>query len=147
MPGWEKGVLLADLTVETVDALLAAAGPDVEVPLAMVEIRQLGGAMGRPAPVPDAVAGRSAPWSAFVIGPMVPGLTEVVPHVGRGVLAALAPWAAPGALVNFLGDVSGPAEVLAAWDPEARERLLAVKRAVDPGDVFSGGHAFRASGA
>ena len=147
MPGWEKGVLLADLTAETVDALLAAAGPDVEVPLAMVEIRQLGGALGRPAPVPNAVTGRSAPWSAFVIGPMVPGLTEVVPHVGRGVLAALAPWTTPGALVNFLGDVTGPDEVLAAWEPEARERLLAVKRAVDPGNVFSGGHAFRSSGA
>jgi hypothetical protein len=113
----------------------------------MVEVRQLGGAMGRPAPVPNAVTGRSAPWSLFVLGPMGPGLTEVVPQVGRGVLAALAPWTTPGALVNFLGDVSGPDEVLAAWEPEARERLLAVKRAVDPDDVFSGGHAFRSSGA
>jgi FAD/FMN-containing dehydrogenase len=147
MPAWEKGALLADLTAETVDALLAAAGPEVHVPLVMVEIRQLGGALGRPAPVPNAVAGRHAPWSVFVVAPMVPELAEVVPHVGRGVLAALQPWRAPGALVNFLGDVSGPDEVLAAWDPEARERLLAVKRAVDPGDVFSGGHAFRASGA
>ncbi|MGY1702100.1 FAD-binding oxidoreductase [Geodermatophilus sp. SYSU D00766] len=147
MPAWEKGALLADLTAETVDALLAVAGPEVQVPLVMVEIRQLGGALGRPAPVPDAVPGRHAPWSVFVVAPMVPELAEVVPHVGRGVLAALAPWTAPGGLVNFLGDVDGPAEVLAAWDAGSRERLLAVKRAVDPGDVFSGGHAVRASGA
>ncbi|WP_336033306.1 FAD-binding oxidoreductase [Geodermatophilus sp. FMUSA9-8] len=143
MPGWEKGVLLSDLTEETVDALLAAAGPQVEVPLAMVEVRQLGGALGRPGEAPSAVSGRGAPWSAFVIGPMVPGLTEVVPVVGRGVLAALGPWTAPGALLNFIGDVDGPAGVLAAWDAETGERLLAVKRAVDPGDVFSGGHALR----
>jgi FAD/FMN-containing dehydrogenase len=148
MPAWEKGALLADLTAETVDTLLAVAGPEVQVPLVMVEIRQLGGALGRPAPVPNAVSGRSAPWSVFVVAPMPPELAEVAPAVGRGVLAALAPWTAPGALVNFLGDVSGPDEVLAAWDAEARERLLAVKRAVDPGDVFSGGHAVRgASGA
>ena len=143
MPGWEKGMLLADLTAETIDALLAAAGPGVEVPLAMVELRQLGGALGRQGDVPSAVAGRGAPWSVFVIGPMVPGLTEVVPVVGRGVLAALEPWAAPGSLVNFLGDVGGPAGVLAAWDAGTGERLLAVKRSVDPGDVFSGGHALR----
>ncbi|WP_409330075.1 FAD-binding oxidoreductase [Trujillonella humicola] len=144
MPGWEKGMLLAELTEETVDAFLAAAGPDVPVPLVMAEIRQLGGALSRPAAVPNAVAGRSGAWSVLVLGPMVPELAEVLPQVGRGVLEALRPWAAPGCMVNFLGDVSGPEEVLAAYDPADAERLLAVKRAVDPDDVFSHGHALRA---
>ncbi|SFT32851.1 FAD/FMN-containing dehydrogenase [Geodermatophilus amargosae] len=144
MPGWEKGVLLADLPAEAVDAFLAAAGPDVQVPLIMAEIRQMGGALARPARVPDAVPGRDAAWSVFVVGPMVPELGEVVPAVGRGVLAAMEPWAASSRMVNFLGDVSGPDEVLAAWSPEAAERLLAVKRAVDPDDVFSTGYALRA---
>ena len=144
MPGWEKGMLLAELTEETVDAFLAAAGPDVPVPLVMAEIRQLGGALSRPAAVPNAVAGRAGAWSVLVLGPMVPELAEVLPQVGRGVLEALRPWAAPGCMVNFLGDVSGPEEVLAAYDPADAERLLAVKRAVDPDDVFSHGHALRA---
>jgi FAD/FMN-containing dehydrogenase len=144
MPGWEKGVLLADLPAEAVDAFLAVAGPDVQVPLIMAEIRQMGGALARPARVPDAVPGRDAAWSVFVVGPMVPELAEVVPAVGRGVLAAMEPWAASSRMVNFLGDVSGPDEVLAAWSPEAAERLLAVKRAVDPDDVFSTGYALRA---
>ncbi|WP_369255920.1 FAD-binding oxidoreductase [Geodermatophilus amargosae] len=144
MPGWEKGMLLADLPAEAVDAFLAVAGPDVQVPLVMAEIRQMGGALARPARVPDAVPGRDAAWSVFVVGPMVPELAEVVPAVGRGVLAALEPWAASSRLVNFLGDVAGPDEVLAAWSPEAAERLLAVKRAVDPDDVFCTGYALRA---
>lgn len=144
MPGWEKGMLLAELTEETVDAFLAAAGPDVPVPLVMAEIRQLGGALSRPAAVPNAVAGRAGAWSVLVLGPMVPELAEVLPPVGRGVLEALRPWAAPGCMVNFLGDVSGPEEVLAAYAPADAERLLAVKRAVDPDDVFSHGHALRA---
>jgi hypothetical protein len=47
-------------------------------------------------------------------------------------------------VLNLLGDVSGPEEVLAAYEPADAVRLLAVKRAVDPGDVFSCGHAIRA---
>ncbi|WP_029430201.1 FAD-binding oxidoreductase [Blastococcus sp. URHD0036] len=144
MPGWEKGMLLAELTAETVDAFLAAAGPQAPVPLVMAEIRQLGGALGRQPAVPNAVAGRSGAWSVLVLGPMVPELADVLPAIGRGVLDALRPWAAPGCMVNFLGDVSGPEEVLAAYEPADAVRLRAVKRAVDPADVFSHGHAVRA---
>ncbi|TFV53948.1 FAD-binding oxidoreductase [Geodermatophilus sp. DF01-2] len=146
MPGWEKGMLLAELTEETVEAFLAAAGPQVQVPLVMAEIRLLGGALAREPHVPDAVAGRDAAWSVLVLGPMVPELTEVLPQVGRGVLAALEPWAAPGCMVNFLGDVSGPDEVAAAYPPAVRERLLGLKAAVDPGGVFSFGHALSPRG-
>jgi FAD/FMN-containing dehydrogenase len=141
LPAWEKGMLLSDLTAETVDALLAAAGPEVQVPLIMVEIRQLGGALARQPEVPNAVAGRDAAWLVYVLCPGVPELARVVPAVGRGVLAALEPWKAPGCLVNHLGDVSGPEEVAAAWPPVVVERLREVKTAVDPTGVFSFGHA------
>jgi FAD/FMN-containing dehydrogenase len=142
MPAWEKGMLLAELPAEAVDALLDAAGPQVDVPLVMVELRLLGGALARPAKVPNAVAGRDAAYSMLVLGPAVPELAQVVPAVGRGVLDALLPWAAPGVLTNFLGDVSGPAEVLNAWPAAAQRRLVEVKRAVDPTGVFTFGHAF-----
>ncbi len=144
MPMWEKGMLLAELTEEAVDAFLAGVAPEAPVPLVMAEIRQLGGALSRPADVPNAVAGRAGAWSVLVIGPMAPELVDVVPQVGRGVLEALRPWAAPGCVLNFLGDVPGAGEVLAAYEPADAERLLAVKRAVDPDDVFSHGHAIRA---
>jgi len=91
--------------------------------------------------VPDAVAGRDAAWTVLVVAPMVPELAGVVPSVGRSVLGALAPWAAPGCLVNFLGAVGGPADVVAAYPPAMAERLLEVKRRVDPTGVFSSGHA------
>ena len=141
LPAWEKGMLLAELTGETVDALLDVAGPQVDVPLIMVELRLLGGALARQPKVPNAVAGRDAAYSVFVLGPAVPELARVVPAVGRGVLSALHPWAAPGVLTNFLGDVTGPAEVLNAWPAEAQCRLVEVKRAVDPNGVFTFGHA------
>jgi FAD/FMN-containing dehydrogenase len=91
--------------------------------------------------VPNAVAGRSGAFSLQVIGPAVPELARAVPAIGRGVLHAMAPWRAAESSINLLGDVSGPGEVLAAFPEESRERLVAVKRAVDPAGVFTFGHA------
>jgi hypothetical protein len=140
MPVWEKGMLLSELPAEAVDALLATAGPQLEVPLIVAELRQMGGALGRQPEVPNSVSGRNAAWSLQVIGPAAPGLTEIVSAVGRGVLAALAPWQAPGCLVNFLGEVSGPDEVTAAYPPEVAGRLLELKERFDPDRVFSFGY-------
>lgn len=141
MPAWEKGQTLTGLTEEGVDALLAVAGPQAQIPIVMVEIRLMGGALARPAAVPNAVPGRNGAFSMLVLGPLVPELAEVVPAVGRAVLGALAPWKAAGTPVNFLGDVTGPEEVAAAYPPGVYERLAQVKAAVDPGRVFSFGHA------
>ncbi|MGZ4571760.1 MAG: FAD-binding oxidoreductase [Blastococcus sp.] len=141
LPAWEKGMLLTDLTDEAVDAFLATAGPQLDIPLIMAEIRLMGGALGRPARVPNAVPGRAGAFAVYVIGPGVPELAQVVPAVVRGVLGALSPWKAAETMINFLGDVSGPDEVAAAYPPAARERLREVKRTVDPGGVFSFGHA------
>jgi FAD/FMN-containing dehydrogenase len=142
MPSWEKGMGLASLPEEAVDALLAAAGPQVEIPLMMVELRQLGGALARQPKVPNAVPGRDAAWELFVVGPAVPELAQVVPAVGRGVLAALAPWRAEGGLLNHLGDVTGPDEVARVYPPAVIERLREVKQAVDPEGTFASGHTF-----
>ena len=141
MPAWEKGMLLRELTAEGVDTLLAGVGPQLRVPLIMAELRLMGGALGRPAKVPDAVPGRSAAFSLLVLGPAVPELAQVVPVIGKGVLVAMSPWRADESMINFLGDVSGPGEVLAAYPEGSRERLVAVKRDVDPDGVFTFGHA------
>ena len=81
-------------------------------------------------------------YSLLVLGPGVPELAQVVPAVGKGVLGALMPWAAPGVLTNFLGDVTGPHEVLNAWPADAQRRLTDLKRTIDPAGIFSFGHAF-----
>jgi hypothetical protein len=141
MPAWEKGMLLSSLTEEAVDTLLQVAGPQAQVPLIMVELRLLGGQLARQPEVPNAVAGRGGAFSLLVLGPGVPELAEVVPAVGKGLLGAMQPWRAPGVLTNFLGDVSGPEEVAAAYGPGIIERLREVKAQVDPAGVFSFGHA------
>ena len=66
-------MVLRELPAEAVDALLAAAGPDVPSPLDLVELRAIGGALEHPAAVRNVVAGRGAAWSVWVRGPSVPG--------------------------------------------------------------------------
>ena len=63
MPGWHDGRLLGSFPAEAADALLATAGPDVDVPLIFAEIRHMGGALGRQPLVPNAVAGRNGAFS------------------------------------------------------------------------------------
>lgn len=105
----------------------------------MVEVRHLGGAVGRPAAVPNAVAGRGARFSVFALGPMAGPLAEVMPAITQSVVDRVEPWAARGSLLNFLG-WAGPERVGRLWDDADRARLLAVKRRVDPAGVFSYGH-------
>ena len=64
------------------------------------------------------------------------------PAIGTGVLGALGRWKAPESMINFLGDVSGPEEVAAAYPAATIERLREVKQAVDPTGVFTFGHVF-----
>jgi hypothetical protein len=106
----------------------------------MVEIRLMGGALGRQPRVPNAVSGREGAFTLFTLGVLAPGIEELVPTAGLGVLAAMAPWATGTTLVNWLGTAT-PDEVARAWKPEVHARLLDIKRAVDPGNVFRFGHA------
>lgn len=139
MPTHHDGMTLRDLPPEAVDALLETAGPDVEVPLIMAELRHLGGALARPASVPNAVTGRDAAYGVWVLAPMAPPLVDVVPAVTAGVVDRLRPWAARGALLNFLG-AAGAEEVGALWTAEDLARLQAVRRRLDPAGVFAHGH-------
>lgn len=144
LPAWERGRLVRELTAEAVDALLAVAGPQVESPLLMVELRLMGGALGRPAAVPNAVGGREAAYSLFVVAALVPGLEEAVPAAADTLVDTLSPWLTGTAQLNFLGDAVTPEAVALAWDPATHARLVETKRRVDPDNLFCFGHALAA---
>jgi hypothetical protein len=141
VPAWERGRLLRELPAEAVDNLLAVAGPDVDVPLIMVELRLLGGALARAPKVPNAVSGREGAYSLFVLGPVAPGLEEVVPAVGGSVFESVLPWLTGTAQLNFLGDALTGDAVGTAWTPEVHQRLMEVKERYDPDNLFCYGHA------
>lgn len=141
LPVWEKGGLLRELSCEAVDALLDVAGPAANTVLTMVEVRLMGGALGRQPAVPNAVAGREGAFTLLALGVLAPGIEALVPRVGEEILEAMEPWSTGRSLLNWLGETSTPAEVARAWKPEVHRRLLEVKRAVDPANVFRFGHA------
>jgi hypothetical protein len=137
MPAVMRGGLLHSMPDALVDSLLAVAGPGVQVPLAMVELRLMGGALARPAAVPNAVAGREGAFSLSVVAPAPPALATTAPAVTEGVLQALEPWSTGTTLANFAGH-DGRRAADRAWAPEVLERLRRVKATVDPTDLFGG---------
>lgn len=145
LPFHDAGALLHDLTEETIDAIVDVAGPQHDIPVVVVELRQLGGALSRQPESPNAVQGRDAAWSLFAIGVMAPGLEQVTPHVVESILDATRPWQTSTVLPNFLGAVGNgdPERLRKAYDPQTLERLLALKDEVDPHNLFRLGHALR----
>jgi hypothetical protein len=84
---WPDGGCFTTVTFTSIEielmpvSTLYAGG--IYLPLAVVEPRQLGGALGCQAKAPNAVTGRDAAFSFFVVGPLLPGLEEIVPARAR----------------------------------------------------------------
>jgi FAD/FMN-containing dehydrogenase len=130
-----KGLLLEDLAegaVDQIGALLAAApGPDCGVGLL-----SLGGAFGRVPEDATAFSGRSA--ALWLITEAVwrdPAEDPARIAWGRAAMAALRPFATSVNYVNDLGQLDQDA-VRGAYGPAKYDRLVALKRAWDPANVF-----------
>lgn len=135
MPVRDDGVQLRELSAGAIDALLAVAGPGVDVPIIVLEIRLMGGALLESQGPGNAVGGRDGAWSMFMASPYPPPLRQVVEGRHAAVLDALGPWSG-GTMANFLGYATGTDEVRAAWPAPIRARLDDIKRQWDPDSVF-----------
>jgi hypothetical protein len=103
IPFAEAGGLLRDLTPEAIQALLSVAGPEAQSPLLMVEVRHLGGALGRSPRRPDSVGARDATYSVFLLGALMPPIAAMVPGALAGGLARMAPFTTGRSFVNLAG--------------------------------------------
>ena len=81
-PAHERGILLDQLTPDTIDAVVREASAPGSL-LMLAEIRQLGGAIARPPAIPSAVPGRTAPFVLFAIALDIPPLAEAGPRARR----------------------------------------------------------------
>jgi FAD/FMN-containing dehydrogenase len=140
-PFEQAGALLKEFGDDAQAALLEVAGPGVQSPLLLIEVRQMGGALGRPSAVRDAVSGRDATWCVSALGVPVPPIAELVPPAIEAVLNALRPWATGFTMVNFHGRPGDATDRARAWPPEAYEAISRAKRRYDPDNLMRFGHA------
>jgi hypothetical protein len=130
--------LLGELAAELPGTVLDLAGPDSALPC-VVQLNHLGGALGRPPSVPDAVGLRGAGHLLRVLAvaqaPDGAGPDPATEAPGR-LTGALAPWTV-GRSVNFLFGGYGDADrVRECYAPGDYRRLAALKAGYDPADLF-----------
>ncbi len=138
VPGLGHHGTIRDLPDEAIDAFVGVAGPDAGSPLLLAELRQLGGALGRPAEGGGALAKLDAGFVMLGIGmPMTPELGDaIVGHLDR-LVEAMRPWASEGGYFNF---AERPCDADAILSPETCARLAEVKRRWDPEGTIVANH-------
>lgn len=138
VPGVGDGLMLESLPAEAVDELVRAAGPGSGSPLLTVEVRQLGGAFGRPRPEHAALASVEAGYGLYGVGIAATPELGAASEAQMGVVKeALSPWTARQMVVNFAETRRDPETF---WRGEAYARLRRLKQAIDPGDLFQSNH-------
>ena len=132
------GLMIASLPDQAIDALVSTAGTSAKFPLTSVEVRHLGGELGRDRPDNGALASLQAPYllGAGGIAP-TPDLEAPVRAQVDAVEDALTPWKAPHMYLNF-SETSRPRATL--WTEQAYRRLRQIKARVDPDDVIRSNH-------
>jgi UDP-N-acetylenolpyruvoylglucosamine reductase len=136
MPGVGDGMMLDDLTPEAIAALTARVGADS--PILSVELRHLGGALGRTAPGSGVLASLDAAYLMFAVGlPMTPELGEAIERDITILQRTLARWDAGRMYLNF---AEQPRSGRSLFGEAGYARLRRVKTEVDPNNVFHANH-------
>lgn len=139
VPGLGHHRVLRELSDEAIDAWVGVAGPDSGTPLLLTELRQLGGALGRPDPGGGALSHLDAGWVMYGVGMvMSPEMGEAVSAGLDRMDEAMEPWAAEGGYFNF---ADRPCDSDAILPPDVCSRLAEVKRKWDPDGRIVGNHA------
>ncbi len=141
VPGVGDGAFLADLPAGAIDTLVTLAGPDVDSPLLSIELRHLGGALGRELAGSGAQPKIDAGYVLFGggIAPTRELGDAVRTHI-QALKDASAPWHAGYDYYNF---VETPAEADVVLPHGSYERLKEIKAAYDPNEAIISAHPVR----
>ncbi|MFE2993574.1 FAD-binding oxidoreductase [Nocardia sp. NPDC059246] len=134
-PARVRGELLTEFSVRVSDALLAAAAPQGGVgPLALVQVRHLGGALTRPRPDAGCAGGIAEPYLLSLLGPAPTADFEAaVVERSDAVVDALRPYLSGRKPFTYLDSGETPDAV---FDPVTLARLLEIKDRFDPDGLF-----------
>ena len=135
--------VIGELDGAAVDAFLAAFGPGTQPGVLFAELRQLGGALARPAEDGGALSCLDGSHVAFFVAiAATPEMAQAGHASVAAAVQALTPWANGRSFLNF---ADGPADPATGFRDAAWERLRAVRRQVDPAGVFVANHRVAAS--
>ncbi len=139
VPALGHNALIRELPDEAIDAFIGLAGPDAGSPLLLGELRQLRGALGRPAEGAGALSHLDADYGMFGIGmPMTPELGQAIAGHLDKLVETMSAWGG-GAYYNF---AERPCDLDAIFDAEICDRLREVKDKWDPDGLIRANHAF-----
>nr|WP_221376969.1 FAD-binding oxidoreductase [Actinoplanes polyasparticus] len=140
MPIVEQATLLRELPAEAVDTFLRFAA-DERSPLVMAELRHLGGALGRPPAIPNAVGNREAAFTVFAAAVGGPEDAPRLHAYEEAFVNALKPWSTGRRYANFMfaGDTD-PETVALAYPDDSFRRLRDLKHRFDPANTFRINH-------
>jgi FAD/FMN-containing dehydrogenase len=142
VPGFVSDTgLVEELPAAAIETLVKLAGPGSGSPLMMVELRQLGGALGRVTPGHGAVAKLDGEFVLFM------GSMSLSPEMGAAAVEhmqrikdAMAPWLGAGHYLNF---AEYEVDTAATYGAFTYRRLQAVKARLDPDNVIKANHSIR----
>ncbi|MEC3913155.1 FAD-binding oxidoreductase [Nocardia sp. CDC160] len=134
-PARVRGELLTDFSADVSEALLAAAAPRGSVgPLALVQIRHLGGALATPPADAGCAGGIAEPYLLSLLGPApTPDFGALVVERQAAVVDALGPHLSGRKPFTYLDSGESPAAV---FDAETLARLRDIKDRRDPDGLF-----------
>jgi hypothetical protein len=135
-------VMLNDLDDDAMALFLDMFGPDATTNLMAAEIRQLGGAFGRPAADSGALSHLEGQFLLFFVGiTPTPEITAAtVAACGEAVLA-FTPWSSGAAYLNFAD--GGAVDPKVGYGEDAWLRLQQLRTQYDPNGVFIANHPIR----
>ena len=138
VPVASDSVMLAELPDEAVDAFVGAVADRATTSLMIGELRQLGGALGRPHRGGGAVSQFDGAFLAFAGGmAMTPEMGMQVAADAMRLTGALSSWASGSAYLNFCENEVDPSS---AFGEQAWLQLKGIRSLVDPDGVFAANH-------
>jgi FAD/FMN-containing dehydrogenase len=138
---FERSTRLASLDDAGVDTLLKFVEEAKHAPLPGIELRHLGGALGRAPEHPNAVPYREAEYTLFAGAPVGPDEADAAHDFQERLIDALTPWRLGGPFLSFISARENTAEHMrSAYEPETYRRLVELKDAHDPGNLFRVNH-------
>ena len=137
-PGMTHQTVLRELTSETVDALVANAGPESGSPLLAVALRHLGGALAEAPDGAGALDRLDGEYAMYGVGvPMAPEMAPAIEaHLNR-VVDAVEPWSTGG---DYLNLADRPGDASNAFPEATYARLREIRAQVDPAGMFKASH-------